>query len=263
MDYNPCVILISSNSITVIEAKLEVYRACRAIKYPHNFFIHHYYDDKDDISKLSAFCKATFICDKIKSMTNNFSQYRILDMSQIVYDEVREITRRTLLKFCAGVASGQTESYIGTRGLDHPTADIVLSIQMLLQETIKRTSKYLGFLIYQKILSFAGKKDAFRETIPQEVCENILFETMKMHVFFEYETSIGFERSTVDDAMIRRKVANNLSKLIGKRRRTISESFENAFKETMMYLEYVCITLENFRKKCRPRNMSECKYFFY
>lgn len=257
MDYNPCVILVSSSCITVIEAKLKVFRACRATKYPHNFFIHHTYDDNDEISKLSAFCKATFICDTINSMTNSFSEY--FDIFQIVYDEVREITSRTLLKFCADIAFGHTGLYIGTRGLEPPTSDIIMSIQMLLQETLKKTCKFLGFLIYQKILSFAGKKDAFQKTIPQEVCENILFETMKKHVFSECETIIGFESSTVDDAMFRRKIAKNLFELIRMRRRTISESFSFAFQDTMMYLGYVRIMLEDFKKKCRPKNMSECK----
>ena len=257
MDYNPHVILVFSNCITVIEAKLKVYRAYRATKYLENFFIHHNYDDNDHISKLSAFCKATFVCDKINSMANSIPEDSIF---KVVSKELGEISMSTIGRICANVAIEHSGQNIGTKGSEHSKADLDLSLQMLLQETVKRTCRFLGFVSYKRIFSHFFRRDHIPETIPQEIYESILFEAMKVHVS-EYESKYSFGRPLGDENFdkFRRKVASNVFEIIKKNIETIVGTFKKMYKATIQDLSYVCETLESFKKSCRPSSMPECK----
>ena len=256
MDYNPKVILVFSNYITVIEAKLKVFRAYKATEYPENFFIHHIYDDTDHISLLSAFCKATFVCDKINSMTNSIPQDSIF---QIVSEEVGNISLTKIGRVCADVFE-HIEQNIRTKGREHPKAEI--DLQMSLQETIKRTCKYLGFVCYNRIvsLSFGSQRYHVAETLPQEFYENILFEAMKVHVS-KYEAKFSFGGSSADEIfyMFRREVAKNLVSIVKKNIKTILDTFKKKYQETIKDLNDVCETLESFKNRCRPSSMPECK----
>ena len=254
MDYNPNVILVFSNCITVIEAKLKVYRAYRAPKYPDNFFIHHKYDDNDYISKLSAFCKATFVCDKINSMANGIPEDYIFD---IVSEEVGDISMTTIARICADVALEHGEQNIGTKGRE---TDIDVSLQMLLQETVKRTCKFLGCLSYRRIVSFAYRRQHIPETVPREIYEKIFYEALKVHVS-EYESKYSFGRPSADENFykFRRKVASNVLRIIKENIKTIVGTFKKRYKETIKDLQDVCVTLRSFKKRCRPSSMPECK----
>ena len=246
--------MVFSNCITVIEAKLKVYRAYSATKYHDNFFIHHNYDDNDHISKLSAFCKARFVCDKIKSMTNSIPEESIFE---IVSEEFEEISMSTIGRICANVALQHCEQNIGTKGHDHPKVDIDVSLQMLFQETVKRTCRFLGFVSYRRIIS---KSDRIIETIPQEIYENLLFEALKVHVS-EYESKHCSGRPSGDENFykFRRTVANNVLRIIKENIKTIVDTFKKKYMETIKDLQDVCVTLESFKERCRPSSMPECK----
>ena len=255
MDYNPNVILVFSNCITVIEAKLKVYRAYKATEYPDNVFIHHNYDDNDHISILSAFCKANYLCDKINSMANSIPEEYIFEF---VSAEVENISMTTIYMICANVALEQSDQNIGIKGHEHPKADMLL--QMLLQETLKRTCKFLGSESYRSIISFASTRGFFPETIPQEIYANILFEAIKVHVS-RYAVKLSFESPSVDENFyeLRRNVGKNLLSIIKVNIETILDTFKKKYKETIKDLQDVCETLESFKKRCRPSSMPECK----
>ena len=256
MEYNPNVILVFSNCITVIEAKLKVYRAyrtCKATEYPDNVFIHHNYDDSDHISILSAFCKATFVCDKINSMIKSIPEDYIF---KYVSEAVRDISVTTIGRMCVDVVLEQSEQNIGTKGREHPKADIDVSLQMLLQETVKRTCKLLGFVSYRRIISFASQRDHIPETIPQEIYENILFEAMKVYVS-EYEAKFSFGRPFVYENLYR--IAENLFSIIEENIKTIVDTFKKKYKKTIEDLNDVCKTLKRFKETCRLSSMPECK----
>ena len=257
MDYNPTVFLVFSNCITVIEAKLKVFRAYKATKYPENFFIHHSYDDNDHISLLSAFCKATFVCDKINSMANSIPKDSIF---QIVSEEVGNISMPPIGRICADVALEHIEQNIGTKGREHRKAEKELSLQMSLQETIKRTCKFLGFVSYNRIVSFASRRYHVAESLPPEVYENILFEAMKVHVS-KYEAKFSFGGPSADKFlyMFRREVAKNLVSIVKENMKTILDTFKKKYQETIKDLNDVCEALESFKKRCRPSSMPECK----
>lgn len=258
IDYNPYIILVFSNCIAVIEAKLKVFRAYRATKHPDNFLIHHDYDDHDDISKLSAVCKATFVCDKIKVMTNSISEFSI---RQSLSEELGNISMKTIVLICAEVALEQGEQNIATKGHEHPKVGEVFSLQMLLQGTMKRTCKLLGFLIFKTKKSIASGLDVIHETIPQEIYESMLIGAMNVHIMSEYESKFSFGRPSVDESFAKfiRKAANNLYWIVRDKKGAIENTFMETYKKTMRDLKNVSLTLEYFKRKCQPSNMSECK----
>ena len=230
-----------------------MYRTYSATKHLDNVFIHHNYDENDHISKLSAFCKATFVCDKINSMANSIPEDIIF---QIVSDEVEKISTTTMARICADVALDHGEQNIGTKGREHPKADI----DVLLQEIIKRTCKFLGLVSYRKIVLFVPRRQDITETIPQEIYENMLFEAMKVHVS-KYEAKFSFGRPLVDENFykLRRKVANIFLRFIKENKKTIVDSFKEKYMETIKDLHDVCVTLERFKERCRPSSMLESK----
>ena len=219
MDYNPCVLLVFSDCMSVIEAKLTVSKGFTGTKYPDTFYIHHEYDDENYISKLSAFCKASFICDKINSMTNSISINLIF---KIVNEEIRNLL------------DGRDVN-IEQRIPEHYKINTV-------EERIKMTCKFLGMFIEKRLASFS-----VLQTIAYEICDKMLFEAMKVHVISEFGE--------------RRIAEGNLFQLIREKIDDIVRTFQKLYYKTLTDLRNVCLTLEELKKRCRPRNMSECKYF--
>nr|XP_022306057.1 uncharacterized protein LOC111112658 isoform X2 [Crassostrea virginica] len=243
MDYNPCVLLVLSNCMSVIEAKLTVSKEYKGTKYPDTFYIHHDYDDNYYVSKLSAFCKASFICDMINSMTNNISKYLLF---KIVNEEIRKLSDGRF----GEIAVTQCDVNIEQRELEH----YEIKTSHLVDETIKRTCKFLGMLIETRLASFSLRQLVISTMIPYEIYDKMLFEAMKVHVISEFEAKFGF---LVYTRLERRIVEGNLLQLIKENTVAILRTFQNMYNNTLTDLKNVCLTLEKLKKRCRPRNMSE------
>lgn len=227
MDYNPCVLLVFSNCMSVIEAKLTVSKGYKGTKYPDTFYIHHEYDDYDDVSKLSAFCKASFIYDQINSMTNNNTKELIF---QIVNEEIQKLSDGRYGEVKHNKVKNEQ------REQEHDEINL------------KRTCKCLGMLINKRLAFSYFLGSVISTTIPYEIYDKMLFEAMKVHVISKFEVKFGFEKPSV-------------FQLIRENTRAIVRTFKNMYNETMEDLTHVCSTLEELMNRCRPRNMSECKYF--
>lgn len=258
MDYNPRVILVFSNCISVIDAKLTVYKKYTdAKRLPDNFFIHHEYDDTFEISKWSAFCKASFICDKINSMTHSNPNSLVFNA---VYQEVSKLPRTTIVGLCVQCAVKHSELQIWQKGHGHSETNISQLVKMLLEEVIKMTCKVLGLKIFIALTSSSVQQFP-SETIPYEIYDKMVFEAMKLHVISEYDAKFGFTEHAIDVPFGRtiRKIGDNIYHLIREKQRDIASTFMRTYCKTMENIKNVSLTLENLQKKCRPTNMSECK----
>lgn len=227
-------------------------------KYPDNLHIHHDYDENDDVSTLSASCKASFICDKIKSMTNNIPEDFIFT---IVCEEVLKISRLTTISFFGEVAAKHPELDNITKKRDNSVISQLL--QLLLEETIGRTCTFLGIEIYKRIAASVLEQFVITETIPYEIYEKMLFEAMQIHIVSQYEAkySIGH---LLDVSIFdwRSEIGSNLFELFTEKICDIVHTFQESYTKTKRNLLQVCLPLEKLKIKCRPSNMSECKYFF-
>lgn len=67
------VILIHSKSVRVLEAKLKIYREYKTAIDSSNILLQHEYDDIEEISKLSAHNKLTWLCDAVKTFRINLN----------------------------------------------------------------------------------------------------------------------------------------------------------------------------------------------
>lgn len=256
MDYNPCVLLVFSNCISVIDAKLRVSKEYADAKSPDNFYIHHEYDDNDEVSKLSAMCKASFICDKIKSMTNSIPKYLIF---QIVYEEILQLPETATVSFGSEVAEQHIIVNIGSKEPKHSETNTSHSFQALIEKTIKRTCKFLGILISKRLTSTVYVHYVIADSIPNEIFAKILFKAMETHVISNYKATFGFGGSAVFERR-RRIVEGNIFQLIRRKILAIVHTFQETYNETTAHLENVCLTLENFKKTCQPSDISACKY---
>ena len=237
---------------------MTVYRRCTdAKRFPDNFFIHHEYDDTFEISKWSAFCKASFICDKIKSMTHT-SLDRFI--SNVVYQEIPKLSRTTIVPFCVQCYVKHSGQNIEQKRHGHSEKNISQLLPMLLEEAVEMTSKVLGLKIFKQVESFSVQQFGI-EPIPYEVYDKMLFEAMKVHVISEYYAKFGFGEHVRVAHFGRtvRRIGDTVHQLIKEKQHDIALTFMETYNKTMEDLKNVSLTLEDFIKRCRPTNMSECK----
>lgn len=67
------VILIRSESIPVVEAKLAVYRKYKHLINKRKLILHHVYEDYDDVAKLIAYERLSSVCVLVESLVNIFT----------------------------------------------------------------------------------------------------------------------------------------------------------------------------------------------
>lgn len=82
--------MIHSKSLRVIEAKLRVYREYKTVIDSGKIFLQHVYDDFEEISKLSAHSKMTWLCSVIKTLRNNLDCLNTIlenDMDRVLTEE--------------------------------------------------------------------------------------------------------------------------------------------------------------------------------
>ena len=149
-DYNPRVILVSSNSLSVIEAKLKIIREFLDVKSPENIFIHHEYDDNDEVSKLSAFYKASFICDQIDLIRESMSEHK--NYAEVFYEVLNIFlsSENPILKCCEHVLNEHALDIRIKRHANHELSINQLWL-MFVENANKRACRSIGSLIYNKI----------------------------------------------------------------------------------------------------------------
>lgn len=82
--------MIHSKSLRVIEAKLRVYREYKTVIDSGKILLHHIYDDFEEISKLSAHSKMTWLCSVVKTLRNNLDCLNTIlekDMDRVLTEE--------------------------------------------------------------------------------------------------------------------------------------------------------------------------------
>ena len=259
MDYNPFVILVFSDCICVIDAKLAVSRKCTDVNNQDNFFIHHEYDDYVDISKQSAFCKASFICDEIKSMTN-WNRNRFLHDS--ILDVVSMIPRSTIVRFFIEPAKKHVTVKFGQKGHGHSKTELGDLLQMPIEEAIETTCKFLGLKLVVILTSISDQQFA-NKTIPFEIYGKMLLEAMKAHDISKCNASFDFKGNVLDEGFEFGKtiemIGSRIHQLIKEKQHDIALTFMNIYCKTMEDLKNVSLTIENFKERFQPTNLSECK----
>lgn len=107
------VILITSKSLPIVEAKLTVYKKYKHVINKKNIFLQHEHEEFDDVAKLIAYQKVMEFCSSVESVINAFS----VDLYKIVSDyEGRPLTANKIREMCLKAFNESEHS----RDLEYP-----------------------------------------------------------------------------------------------------------------------------------------------
>lgn len=97
-DDNPTkVILITSKSLPIVKAKLTVYKKYKHVINERKIFLHHEYEEFDDVAKMVAYQKVVAFCSFVESVIYSFS----VDLYEIITDFVgKSLTAEQIEKMC-------------------------------------------------------------------------------------------------------------------------------------------------------------------
>lgn len=148
------VILIKSDSIGVIDAKLEAYRNYRPFIDSGMIVLHHVYDEYDEIAKLSAYCRISHFSDLIVGLINSFSTESLGNVICKAMDKM--LTKEKIEELCFGVFityENETVGSVQNGPCFYRRSYAVKEIKkMLAEQTLMQTARLLGSEICNGIL---------------------------------------------------------------------------------------------------------------
>lgn len=127
--------MIHSKSLRVIEAKLKVYKEYKTVIDSGKIFLQHVYDDYEEISKLSAHSKMTWLCSVVQNLRKSLDCLNTIleeDMDRVLTEE--------------NILTPSQKTIVLSNFFDFPEiyAEFISS-------TLERTLEELGSTIYSEI----------------------------------------------------------------------------------------------------------------
>lgn len=134
------VILIHSKSLRVIEAKLRVYREYKSVIDSGKIFLHHVYDDFEEISKLSAHSKMTWLCSVVQTLRNNLDCLNAIlekDMDRVLTEE--------------NILTPSQKAFVLSDFFVFPEVSTLGENKEIILSTLERSLEVLGSTIYSEV----------------------------------------------------------------------------------------------------------------
>lgn len=132
--------MIHSKSLRVIEAKLRVYREYKTVIDSGKILLHHVYEDFEEISKLSALSKMTWLCSVVKTLRNNLDCLNTIlekDMDRVLTEE--------------NILTPSLKAFVLSDFFDFPEISTLGENKELILSTLERTLEVLGSTIYSEV----------------------------------------------------------------------------------------------------------------
>lgn len=132
--------MIHSKSLRVIEAKLRVYREYKTVIDSGKILLHHVYEDFEEISKLSAHSKMTWLCSVVKTLRNNLDCLNTIlekDMDRVLTEE--------------NILTPSLKAFVLSDFFDFPEISTLGENKELILSTLERTLEVLGSTIYSEV----------------------------------------------------------------------------------------------------------------
>lgn len=150
----PKVILVHSESMQVVDAKLKVYKTFKSYLEQTQIFLHHEYEDSDDIAKWIASQKIASLSDYVQSTIDLFSREHL---SLVIENALKNsLTQENIRDLCCYVVIKTGYVTVGSVSSESYACRLTFTIQRLkgtlVDETLKQTAKLLGTKICNGIL---------------------------------------------------------------------------------------------------------------
>lgn len=142
----PRVILIHSKSVQVVDAKLKVYKTFKSYIGHGHIFIHHEYEDNDDIGRWIACVHIVQSCAYLESIIESISKTHLVSVLDDALNN--SFTRQNIRELCYKIFIQTMDETVGAVGSQSYVCRFSRNVQyfkrLLVEETIKRTAKFLG-----------------------------------------------------------------------------------------------------------------------
>lgn len=282
------VILIKSDSLPIVEAKREVYKALTDHINSENLFLHHVLEEYDEIAKMSFHKKLSSFSCNILDLSKNIPIPRLTNIIMKAGEDV--FTRRNIRHLCHSAIIRNDGSIVGTAD-DRPYVCYSMFTirklkKCLVEETLKKVGESLGSNICTGILQYIESeiKRKLRKNMMHvkleltEALFNRIPLTFLMAVWFIFPlwlsllvavstflvTSVMFV--DVNSDAWRNRVADEIFEKINAHRnaivRRVLTDIETLCKETSSNLKTVAESMLAHQKEIQLVNQMQCKLIF-
>lgn len=236
------VILIHSKSLRVIEAKLKVYREYKTVIDSGKIFLQHVYDDFEEISKLSAHNKMTWLCSVVKTLRNN------LDCLNTILEKDTDIvfTEENILKPCQ-------KAFVLSDFFDFPEISTFGENKQLILSTLERTLEVLGSTIYFEISKHFESQIKMINLLKLELrIHSVLIHKLISNLSWSQSKNVN-----VNSEEIRENVARDISK----KKNDILKDILSAIEATDDDLKNVSLKLNTVIRELKLIDQIKGKYY--
>lgn len=190
------VILIHSKSLRVIEAKLEVYREYKTVIDSGKIFLQHVYDDYEEISKLSAHSKMTWLCSVVQTLRNHLDCLNTIlegDMGRVLTEE--------------NILTPSKKAFVLSDFFDFPEISTLGENKELILSTLERTLEELGSTIYSEISKHFESQIKMINLLELE----LRIHRVLIHIFISNLSLSESKNMNVNSEEMRENVARDIS----------------------------------------------------
>lgn len=282
------IILIKSDSLPIVEAKLEVYNAFQYHIYSNNIYLHHEFEKYDEIAKFSFHRKLSSLSDAIEDISKSIP---IANLTRIIIDAEEEVfTDRNIRDLCHRVIIRDDEKYVGTADDRSYVCYSMFKVRhlkgYLVEETLKNVGESLGSAICTGILQYIESKvksELKRDLIHLKVeLTKELFASISLIVvgvislFISSWLSLLIAACTLFISLVmsvdvnsyewRNKVADEIGEKVRENKNAILHKvlpdIETLCRKTSTDLENVAYSLQAHRREIQLVDQEQCKLVF-
>lgn len=192
-------------------------------------------------------------------MTN---RNRISFLHDSILDVVSMIPRLTIVSFCVKPALKHVQANIWQKKHGHSKTKLSSLFQMPIEEAIETTCTFLGLKLVVILTSISDQQFA-NKTVPFEIYGKMLLEAMQVHGIYKCNAAFDFQGNVLDGnfdfGRTIEMCGSHIHQLIKEKQHKIVFTFMKTYCKTMEDLRNVSLTIEAFKERCQPTNISECK----
>lgn len=278
--------LVFSESLGMIDAKMSVYRKYKDHIDANDIFLLHAYENYDEIAKSIAFKKLSSYSSVVGELKDTFSKEsleRVINRAIAI-----SLTRDHITRLCYEVYIQYKEEYVGSADSGqyncYSTFTVQAIKQILAEETLMKTAQSLGSRICHGILKhvesvvqteLSNELGNIRYQISHEIYRRIEDTLIGVIINFFKDLSgwianiVGlfvrvFYPVDVNSESWRSTVANEIYIKIQEKQRAIAdnvlEQIQNICWKTTEDLKVIDTRLEQFRTKVFPEDKKQRKY---
>lgn len=233
--------MIHSKSLRVIEAKLRVYREYKTVIDSGKILLHHVYDDFEEISKLSAHSKMTWLCSVVKTLRNNLDCLNTIlekDMDRVLTEE--------------NILTPSRKAILLSDFFDFPEISTLGENKELILSTLERTLEVLGSTICSEVTKHFESHIVMMYLLELER----RIHRVLIHKFVSNLSWSESKNMNVNSEEIRENVARDIS---GKKNDILKDVL-SAIAATDDDLKNVSLKLNTARSELKLNDQIEGKY---